>query len=165
MNWTAVGAIGELVGGVVIVITLIYLAIQIRQNTKNLRSAAIQASHDGVALSLTSLAEEPAVAETMQKGMSDFHALEPHEKWRFTNLVAAVMFRFQNSYFQNREGTLPNYVWKQQCSVARWFASRRGVRAALAELPGGGAFHPDFMASLDLPQSKDAPGDDGGRAA
>ncbi len=49
MNWTAVGAIGELLGGVVIVITLIYLGIQIRQNTKNLRSAAIQASHDAVA--------------------------------------------------------------------------------------------------------------------
>ncbi len=157
MNWTAVGAIGELVGGVVIVITLIYLAIQIRQNTKNLRSAAIQASHDAVARAVTALAEEPTVAETMQKGINDFSALEPAEKWRFTSLVTALMWTLQNSYLQNREGTLPDYVWKHQRFVARWWLSRRGVRTALADTRGGG-FHRDFMASLDLPQSED---DDG----
>lgn len=34
MNWDAIGAIGELVGGIAVIGTLIYLASQIRQNTK-----------------------------------------------------------------------------------------------------------------------------------
>ena len=33
MNWEAIGAIGEALGALVVVITVGYLAIQIRQNT------------------------------------------------------------------------------------------------------------------------------------
>lgn len=33
MNWEAVGAIGEVTGAILILVTLVYLSIQIRQNT------------------------------------------------------------------------------------------------------------------------------------
>ena len=33
MNWEAVGAISQIVGAVLVGITLIYLAVQLRQNT------------------------------------------------------------------------------------------------------------------------------------
>jgi hypothetical protein len=33
MNWEAIGAIGEVLGALVVVITIGYLAVQIRQNT------------------------------------------------------------------------------------------------------------------------------------
>ncbi|MFT4562959.1 MAG: hypothetical protein ACI9BW_002710 [Gammaproteobacteria bacterium] len=36
MNWDALGAISELVGALAVVATLVYLAIQIRQNTKQI---------------------------------------------------------------------------------------------------------------------------------
>ena len=42
MNWDALGAIGELVGALAVVVTLIYLAVQIRQSTN--QSAANMAS-------------------------------------------------------------------------------------------------------------------------
>jgi hypothetical protein len=37
MNWDAIGAIGEVVGALGVVVTLAYLAIQIRQNTDSAR--------------------------------------------------------------------------------------------------------------------------------
>ena len=33
MNWEASGAIGEIIGALVVAVTLVYLVIQIRQNT------------------------------------------------------------------------------------------------------------------------------------
>ncbi len=36
MSWEAIGAIAELVGALAVVLTLIYLAIQIRQNTRSM---------------------------------------------------------------------------------------------------------------------------------
>ena len=36
MNWEAIGATGEVVGAVAVFATLVYLAIQIRQNTASL---------------------------------------------------------------------------------------------------------------------------------
>ena len=39
MNWEALGAIGEIVGAVAVVLTLGYLAVQIRQNTRSVRAS------------------------------------------------------------------------------------------------------------------------------
>jgi hypothetical protein len=38
VNWDAIGAIGEVVGGIAVVATLFYLALQIRQNTRMSRA-------------------------------------------------------------------------------------------------------------------------------
>ena len=38
VNWEAIGAIGELIGGAAVIATLIYLAVQLRQNTKGIRA-------------------------------------------------------------------------------------------------------------------------------
>jgi hypothetical protein len=43
LNWDAVGAIAELMGATGVILTLIYLATQLRQNTKALRSSMYQA--------------------------------------------------------------------------------------------------------------------------
>ena len=48
MNWDAIGAIGETVGALAVFLTLIYLAIQIRQNTKAVKAAAIDSTNSQV---------------------------------------------------------------------------------------------------------------------
>ena len=42
MNWEAISAIGEILGAAGVIITLAYLAAQIRQNTKVSRGATRQ---------------------------------------------------------------------------------------------------------------------------
>ncbi len=39
MNWDALGAIGEMVGALAVVITLVYLSLQVRQNTKSIEQS------------------------------------------------------------------------------------------------------------------------------
>ncbi len=39
MNWEAIGAVGETVGALAVLVTLVYLAMQIRQNTKSVQAA------------------------------------------------------------------------------------------------------------------------------
>ncbi len=41
MNWNAIGSVGEAAGAVAVVASLIYLALQIRQNTLEVRAAAV----------------------------------------------------------------------------------------------------------------------------
>ena len=49
MNWDAIGAVGELIGAIAVVITLVYLAIQIRQNTKTVRASTYQSVAEALA--------------------------------------------------------------------------------------------------------------------
>jgi len=37
MNWEAIGAIGEIAGALAVVVTLIYVSLQLRENTKSLK--------------------------------------------------------------------------------------------------------------------------------
>jgi len=39
VNWAAIGAIGEIIGAVAVVLSLIHLAVQIRQNTQQIEGA------------------------------------------------------------------------------------------------------------------------------
>jgi hypothetical protein len=41
MNWDAIGSIAEVVGALAVLITLVYLAVQTRDNVKVMRSRAI----------------------------------------------------------------------------------------------------------------------------
>lgn len=42
MNWDALAAIAETVGAIAVIVTIGYLALQIRQNTRTMRAAAFQ---------------------------------------------------------------------------------------------------------------------------
>lgn len=42
MNWDAISAVGKLVGAAGVILTLVYLAIQIRQNTAAVKGATHQ---------------------------------------------------------------------------------------------------------------------------
>ena len=44
MNWDAIGAIAELLGAVGVIASLVYLAGQIRQNSRLVRSSTTSAS-------------------------------------------------------------------------------------------------------------------------
>ena len=47
MNWDAIGAVGELLGAVAVILTLVYLASQIRQNTATSLATTYSATTNG----------------------------------------------------------------------------------------------------------------------
>jgi len=47
MNWDAIAAVGELLGASAVLVTLIYLAVQIRQNTSAVATATYESTMTG----------------------------------------------------------------------------------------------------------------------
>jgi hypothetical protein len=101
MNWEAIGAIGEMIGAVGVILTLGYLAYQIRQNTLQLTQNERTSIAAAVNVSTTSYRENrrfiytsAEVSEIMLKGMADPQSLDATELYRFRlvlhNLVDAL---------------------------------------------------------------------------
>ncbi len=95
------GAIGEIVGALAVVASLIYLAMQIRQNTRqismSLESAKLAAFERTVESSNHArevLITNPEVADLFLKGLADYRNLPSPDKFRcnmlFRNLLAAI---------------------------------------------------------------------------
>ena len=72
VNWEAISAIGQIVGAFAVVISLIYLAREIRSNAR----AARVASTETVIRWLRQLAEHPQLRELYYRGIHDFDSLE-----------------------------------------------------------------------------------------
>jgi hypothetical protein len=86
MNWEAIGAIGELLGAAGVIITLIYLAIQIRQNTASQKHESISESQGQFSQLHQSLAKDPELAKLWMDGLDDYLSLSTYDRVRFSFL-------------------------------------------------------------------------------
>jgi hypothetical protein len=69
MNWDAIGAVAEAVGAIAVITTLIYLTIQLRQNTKAIEHSSYRGVLDDAHEWMYKLIENPEVAELYLAGM------------------------------------------------------------------------------------------------
>ena len=106
MNWEALGAIGELVGATAVLITLVYLALQIRQNTAALRSTATQGAHDQVGRLYQTVSTDPELAMIFARGCTDPDELSDIETAKYYSLLIQILFYVQNWHTQTRDGLM-----------------------------------------------------------
>ncbi len=105
------GAIGELVGGVAVVVTLIYLAFQIRQNTRAIRLSTSHAVAEDFRNMFGIVAEQTESAEAIFKGTMDPSSISGVEKARYWSFNHYFLYAFQNAYVQLTEGALDSRHW------------------------------------------------------
>ena len=95
------GAIGEIVGALAVVASLIYLAMQIRQNTRQIsmsldsaKLAAFERTVESSNHAREILITNPEVADLFLKGIADYRNLPSSDKFRcnmlFRNLLSAI---------------------------------------------------------------------------
>ena len=123
MNWDAVGAVGEIIGALAVVISLIYVAVQIRQNTSETRASRTQnlvaANSEATAL----IASNPEFARLSREGMLRFDELSDDEKWQFSLMFFSIFNQYDFAYHQYLEGKLdPAFFERLSEDTARYMA-------------------------------------------
>ena len=106
MDWDAVGAIGEIIGAVAVVVTLIYLAAQIRQNTKHLASTSLQALADRAENRVLLFASNPEFAAMYAKFQADPQSLSASEAVQLYGWIGAWLTDLEDTYRQFKLGTV-----------------------------------------------------------
>lgn len=126
------GNIGEFIAAIAVLITLIYLAFQIRQNTRqikqNTQSLRLAAQHsfkrDSQDLRLM-LVQDAEATRILSAGLGGVSSLDQDERGRF-NLLLAVIFDHLQFAFQRREEGLVE--WDAQEAVIRSYVFQPGVQ-------------------------------------
>ena len=83
MNWEAISAICEVVGSIAVVLTLIYLAVQIRQNTHSDQSTALEGTVNTAIANRQAIYESAEMTNIINRGMRDHEDLDEDELFRF----------------------------------------------------------------------------------
>ena len=112
MNWEAVSAIGQIVGAVGVIISVIYLALQVRSNARQTRLASMRSMSDAFNQWFQSLAENAEFGDLYYRGMRDFESIEGADLPRFSGLMDHLFRIYEDMYYQNLEGHLDPRVWR-----------------------------------------------------
>ena len=126
MNWDAVGAVGELAGAAAVIITLFYLALQVKQATSEARASARQAVAQMNVDSLVASFNPPVLSAAAKKATLG-EELTPDEHSNYVRWVLSRMRVFENAYYQHRRGLLDEEEWS-------------GYKAIIAGLAGPTAY-------------------------
>lgn len=109
--------IAQALAAVATVVSLLFVGVQIRQNTRATRAAA----HHNVSNSLNELnlmfAAKADITKIWIVGMNDRKALSLEEKWRFDSVMRAYMHVCETTFVQAE--LRPRWVAAMTASVSR----------------------------------------------
>lgn len=155
MNWEAVGAIGQIVGTVLVGVTLVYLSLQLRQNTASIRSSTFLAISTQMGSNMEIFATHADIAPLLVKAQAGLDGLSAVERARFGFLMMMAIRRVETVVVQRHLGFIDAELTEGfERSALSAFASA-GVRQWWAASKG--AFSRLFSAWLDAKLATELP--------
>ena len=97
MNLSTLAQLGEFFGGIAVLITLIYLVVQIKQNTNALQRTSARQTSMQNSLALRAQVDH---AELFATGLDELNNLSVGERWRF-DVIWAMWFQGVEQTFED----------------------------------------------------------------
>lgn len=92
MNWDAVSAISEIIASIAVVISVVYLAVQIRHSSQVSERQAFEGAVSNLLQNVfDDVASNEEVANIYHQGLKDFDGLSPVEKDRFRAIMLKII--------------------------------------------------------------------------
>jgi hypothetical protein len=147
MNWEALGAVGEAMGGTGVVLTLLYLAIQVRQHTAEMRAQASESVAENLREWLRPMIEDPGLSRIFRTGAEGWEHFPPDDKARFFHMTFVWLKTIEAAHYQFSGGRLDPEVWRGWEAVVNSYLRGPGIRAYWAQRRDG--FSSAFRAYVD----------------
>jgi hypothetical protein len=129
MSLSNLAALGSFVSGFAVLISLIYLARQLRQAERN-QQIAIRHSRVSRIVELQMALADPAVASAWLHGSASPQELTQTELSQYISACRALFFHFEDSFYQRGEGLLNDEAFETVVAGVRLMARSPGWRAA-----------------------------------
>jgi len=123
MNWDAIGAIGETIGAAAVVVSLLYLAVQIRTQNKQSRLSALhEMSRD--LRDATAMFASADMTDIFVRANESFERISDAESVRLIVLTTNFFRAWEDAFLENRDGHLDGDVWE---ALSRDYAQSMGI--------------------------------------
>ena len=139
MTLQDLGNFGEFIGAFAVITSLIYVAMQLRQNTRSLRTSSFQAAMQNASHHNRMLTENAEVVGLYLRGLDSYSSLDQVERVRFQSLMLNIVWSFEITLSLHEEGVY---------SDSRLAAHLEHVLSTLAA-PGGGEWWEETAGTID----------------
>jgi hypothetical protein len=128
MSLSDLAAIGSFVSGIAVVISLVYLAFQIRQTTKNQR-ATMHQMRASLSTDVMLRIAESGLAHSFRAGLTGAREISEAEFWQFYYAASAILRTTENAFTQHQDGLISDAHFASAKASARSFLMSPGYRA------------------------------------
>ena len=154
MNLQDLASVAEIVGGVAVVVSLIYVGLQVNDSTSAIRSAAASDATTAMQSWYLEMGRNRQASDAWFNAMTSPEPLPAHDEFQFLMSMHTAILGMQNSYLLSKEGTLDE-EFREAVTTAI---------IAVKDLPGmdrywrqrRGFFHTGFAEYVDSLLAQDA---------
>jgi hypothetical protein len=136
MNWDAIGAAAELLGAIGVIVSLLYLATQIRQNTASIRASTFQDFTSESAETTRTALTNREILDEIRPILLGERAFDPLRDLRFHVICGLYARNLQAGFLELRRGRIDprqfeSYAsyhiesWVARPGWAQWWAQNR----------------------------------------
>ena len=135
MTLAELSDISQALGAVAVIVSLIFVALQIRQNTRALKATSHHAVTDSFNAINTLIMSDPKVARIWRLGMAGSERLDEDERVSFSFMALGYMRIFETLHYQFRTGSLEPKLFEAELNTLKWTATNPGFLAWWAVNP------------------------------
>lgn len=111
MNLSDLGDLGDFLGGIGVIATLVYLAIQIRRNTLAVRSTSLDSAYAAHMEFQRTVWSDAELNRLWFDGLQGKSELSESERERFLFMLISCARLWEGAYFKANEGSLESKAW------------------------------------------------------
>ena len=128
MDITTLAAWGEFLGGIGVIVSLIYLALQIRQNSRLLQGSMTSSVADSDRTLSTEMVRDPSLRRMWLMDSVEFESLSEAEREKILAFLVLQMSVHYRNYYFAKDGAIRPAVWDAEKRVASSMFAREWVR-------------------------------------
>ena len=128
MSLSDLASLGTFISGMAVVVTLVFLLLQMRQANLNQKSL-MQQGRTQRTLGLLMLLTNPQLCEIVTRAFKGDPTLSEAEYVAFYGYAAGIFWNYEDSFLQFEAGTLDATSWASDVSSLRRFCTNPAYRA------------------------------------
>ncbi|MEQ8693952.1 MAG: hypothetical protein RIC85_01315 [Gammaproteobacteria bacterium] len=122
------GNLGDFIGGIGVVATVIYLAVQVGHSTASTKAASYQAVVSAISDWSRTIGADPSIARIFRVGVENSEELTDDEYTQFEMLVVSGTRNFENIHYQYLAGGISEAAWEGWSNRILTFFNQPGLR-------------------------------------
>jgi hypothetical protein len=129
MNLQSLSNLSEIISGIAVVITLIYLALQIRQSTRAAQTENYARAEERLSSMWSCMSQNGDFAILISRGMTDISRLSSVEKIQFNWAMIEAFGAYEFMFHASETKDIPDEVWQRWSMAIAIIMSYPGMQA------------------------------------
>src|SRR5438477_4094900 len=127
MNWDAISAISQLIGSLAVVLSVLYLAVQVHQSTRVAKLAMQDAAAAALRDVTKPLMENSELERIWRVGLEDISVLSVEERARFFHAAYQFLKAFETIHFHYVYGMMDRDLWEGWRGLLQHYVAAAGM--------------------------------------